>query len=369
LISIIILMVLGYIGFYIFTRLKLPSPVILGPFCLTAAVQLAGYCNLTLPQWMPLFLTIGVAISVTQNFDFKLKGIFLDFIITLGFSLILGLVGYRLLLNYGMEAQTAYFSSLPGGGIDLALIAMSYPGADPFRIILYQTIRFFAVVIFYPVIIRHLLKQKDKGRYIAKKMTGPLFHRDDRKKPEIACKVEEVKYFNPNANIFLIAVTFAFGYIMANILNRINFPGANYLGGMLATIIVFLGCKIKFQTKPSMSRKAAQFFKILTCGMLGLKINGESLIALSNEWPILIIQNIITILGCLLLGWVLYRLGRGDLMTCLLETAAGGVVPMAVMSEELGGDVIKVSLFQVLRILCIVILAPLILTWVIPLIS
>ena len=44
--------------------------------------------------------------------------------------------------------------------------------------------------------------------------------------------------------------------------------------------------------------------------------------------------------------------------THLLVTAPGGVLPMSIMAEEMGADVVKVSIFQVVRIIALVLLAP-----------
>lgn len=363
--AVIAILLSGYAGYYVFLKLKLPSPQILGPLTLTAIANLAGWMDMALPDWAPMFFTIGVAISVTQNFDLKFKGIFRSLLIVILYSLGVGMAAFSWLSFSGMSPQTAYFSAMPGGGADLALISMGFPGADPFRVVIYQTIRFFAVVVLYPILLHWLIAQKQKGGLIGRRMKGPVSLADKESMDALALyggPLRPAPLYKPltaPANDSLVCGILGIGFLFALGFKAIHFAGGNYLGGMAATILVLSIMKKKFGVKPTMDRHTSTFFKVASCSIIGMQVTWDSIRAFASEWPALIIMNLIIILSCLLLGWVFYRLGWGDFVTCMLETAPSGVLPMTVLAEEMKGDVVRIALFQLVRILAIVMAAPL----------
>ena len=79
---------------------------------------------------------------------------------------------------------------------------------------------------------------------------------------------------------------------------------------------------------------------------------------MGREWQVVLGTSGFILLSGVILGWIFYRLNRFDLVTSLLVTAPGGVLPMSIMAEEMGADVVKVSIFQVVRIIALVLLAP-----------
>jgi len=363
--AVIAILLSGYAGYYVFLKLKLPSPQILGPLTLTAIANLAGWMDMAMPAWAPMFFTIGVAISVTQNFDLKFNGIFRSLFIVILYSLGVGMAAFSWLSFSGMSPQTAYFSAMPGGGADLALISMGFPGADPFRVVIYQTIRFFAVVVLYPILLRWLIAQKQKGGLIGRRMKGPVNLADKESLDALVLyggPLRPAPLYKPltaPANDSLVCGILGIGFLFALGFKAIHFAGGNYLGGMAATILVLSVMKKKFGVKPTMDRHTSTFFKVASCSIIGMQVTWDSIRAFASEWPALIIMNLIIILSCLLLGWVFYRLGWGDFVTCMLETAPSGVLPMTVLAEEMKGDVVRIALFQLVRILAIVMAAPL----------
>lgn len=361
-IAVFAILLSGYIGYTVFLKLQLPSPPILGPLTATAIANLAGWMDFAIPAWAPIFFTIGVAIGVTQNFELKFKGLLRSLLIVILYSIGVGLVAFLYLSSYGMTPQTAYFSAMPGGGADLALISMGFKGADPFRIVLYQTIRFFAVIILYPVILRWLITQKEKGSSIGKRMKGPISLADTGQVHSLISNNVRKPYKTLTApvNDSLMCAILGLGFLFALGLKAVNFAGGNYLGGMAATILALSYFKGRLNIKPSMDRHTTTFFKVASCSIIGMQVTWDSICAFASEWPALIIMNLIIILSCLLLGWIFYRLGWGDFVTCMLETAPSGVLPMSVLAEEMKGDVVRISLFQLVRILAIVMAAPII---------
>ena len=365
-----LLLALGYGGFWLFSKLGLPSPPILGPLFLVAAVHLAGLFSFDgLPPNLTVLFTVGVAISVCQDFVFTGREGWPELLAVIVYSLLVGFAAFGILAGTGMEPATALFSSVPGGGTDLALIAMGFEGADSFRVVLYQTIRFFMVVLLYPVLVPRLLSL---ARYLDQRKTGKLTvpseaGADPERKgdvlisPEPALAEGPVKKYRSlpfYAHISLLVSIYCFGLFLAWVFNSLHINGGTYLGGMAAILIASPTLRCRFHIKPAMSRKTATFFKIGAMSLLGLSITWSSLTALVREWPAVLVTSVFIVLAGVVLGWIFYRLGRFDLVTSLLVTAPGGVLPMSIMAEEMGCDAVKVSLFQMLRIVVLVLLAP-----------
>ena len=375
--DLLVLLASGYAGFWLFKKLCLPSPPILGPLFFTAILNLSGLFGFAaLPRNLPMLFTVGVAISVCQDFSFNGKEGWPELITVIIYMFFVGLGAFGILAASGMDKATALFSAVPGGGTDLALIALGFAGADSFRIVLYQTIRFFLVVLCYPVLIPRLtalarrLEKKANPSPVSTVSAAPAssaageaatscgvaIHAE----PALAAAKPALRYRSlpPYANISLIIAIYILGLFLALLFNRLKINGGNYLGGMAAILFSSAALRRRFRVKPVMHRQAATFFKVGAMSFLGLSITWDSLSAMIREWPAVLSTSAFILLSDLILGWVFYRLGRFDLVTSLLVAAPGGVLPMSLLAEELGADVVKVSLFQVVRIIFLVLLAP-----------
>lgn len=384
--DLLLLLASGYAGFWSFKKLRLPSPPILGPLFFTAVLNLSGLVSFSgLPGNLSMLFTIGVAISVCQDFVFTGKEGWLELGVVIVYTFLIGLAAFGILAASGMDKATALFSSVPGGGTDLALIALGFEGADSFRIVLYQTIRFFLVVLCYPVLIPRLallserLRRKKAGRCGAFSAPPAAASAGAPAAPLEAVRLEDeedgvaieadpsksgkgpaLKYraLPAYANTSLMIAIYILGLFLALLFNRLRINGGTYLGGMAATMLSSGALRRRFRVKPAMGRKAATFFKIGAMSLLGLSITWDSLVAMGREWPVVLGTSGFILLSGVILGWIFYRLNRFDLVTSLLVTAPGGVLPMSIMAEEMGADVVKVSIFQVVRIIALVLLAP-----------
>lgn len=355
--NVIILLLFGHLGYFLFRRLNLPAPVVLGPLFFSAAYSLLSGNPVVIPEYIPMFFIVGVAISVTQNVQLNLRNALKSLLVVIFFSVVLGLIVFKMMLQFGMAPHTAYFSSMPGGGTDLALISLNFADADAFSVVLFQTIRFFLVLLVYPIILRWLLRQKGNDNFFGRRMINDLYFLGDNGESAYCTSGPVLRRLPFPSNEALVAFVLISGLAIALILKSINFSGYSYVGGMLSTIIVGGVLKKRYKTKIIMDRTIATFFKVAACSLLGLQMRAESLMGLMEIWPALVLMNVVTIVGCLILGWFFYRMGWSDLVTAILQTAPGGSVPMAVLAQDFNGHVVCVSFFQVIRIIFIVLLA------------
>jgi membrane AbrB-like protein len=78
--------------------------------------------------------------------------------------------------------------------------------------------------------------------------------------------------------------------------------------------------------------------------------------------PVILI-TLAMLAGSLSLGFLLHRMTGWNYPTCLLSTSLGGLSQMSIISEEMGADPLKVSILQTVRLVTILMVFPLLMTF------
>ncbi|WP_026297509.1 AbrB family transcriptional regulator [Paenibacillus daejeonensis] len=93
---------------------------------------------------------------------------------------------------------------------------------------------------------------------------------------------------------------------------------------------------------------------------IGLSFTREALIQIVRQLPTMIVLSILLMGLCMLLALLSMRLARIDLPTAMLSSVPGGLSQMVTLAEEMRGvNLTTVTVFQVVRVLLIVLLVPL----------
>jgi membrane AbrB-like protein len=95
---------------------------------------------------------------------------------------------------------------------------------------------------------------------------------------------------------------------------------------------------------------------------LGAQLTSETLSAVAGDWLAIAIVTVATLLISLAAGLLLSRATGLDRPTALLGLIAGGASGIVAMSDELGADARLVAFMQYLRVLIVVVTAPLVAT-------
>lgn len=137
---------------------------------------------------------------------------------------------------------------------------------------------------------------------------------------------------------------------------KLRVPAGALLGSMLAVAVYNL--VTDKAVIPYSLRVATQ---ILAGAYIGMRVNREALATLKTMiLPVAIIVLAMLTVN-LIVGFVLYKLTRLDLATCLFGAAPAGVVEMTLAGEALGADAPKVALMQLVRMFSVISLMPFIL--------
>lgn len=326
---------ISFVGWQVFRFIKIPGAAIVGPIFSIAVANIFGVVLEISPLMRPI-LAIIIGSFLGLSFKASPKGIVKRLVLVCGW-----LIGSSVITGYvinvaGVERATAMFAALPGGMAELSLVAMSF-GADPFLVALIQSTRLILMILVISVLAK---------RY----GTGNQGQEDE--KAEYNGEKEEIREVNHTKDwvvIFIIAFTIGFA------LEYINFNAGSIIGPIITTGLYSNYRKISLKPNNAV-RNIAQ---IGIGGLIGLKVTKASIIAIPSLLPALIIGNVLMIGSFLILSKVLEKITGWDKITCLLSTAPGGFTPISVLAIDLKADVSRVAIFHIIRLIVVVLFAPL----------
>ncbi len=147
---------------YLFSRLDLPLPWMIGPLIATALIGL-----LVKPVDIPTRTRPLGQVMVSAHVGLAFNAAALAAIVDHGLAILAvavatALIGFAmsgvLRRMTGTDHVTAFLASMPGGPLEMANLARQY-GGDPGPVVLAQTLRISAIVILVPAALYYLLHQ------------------------------------------------------------------------------------------------------------------------------------------------------------------------------------------------------------------
>lgn len=96
---------------------------------------------------------------------------------------------------------------------------------------------------------------------------------------------------------------------------------------------------------------------------LGQKINASVLHIFSENWLIILVMLLLSVAFSVLSGFVVWRYGKTDIVTSFFGTAPGGLSAMPSIAEEVGANTVIVGILQTIRILLVIGMIPLIISF------
>ena len=307
--------------------LRTPIPWMIGSMLAMASVQMAGAQFETLPGGREAGMVIvGVSLGLyfTAPVVREVATLWPWFVAlglaAIGFGALSGLVLARL---SGVDRATAYFSSMPGGASEMAMMGERH-GAAPDRVALAHSMRMLVVVTLVPVSI-----------------TLAGFHSTEDYRPVVIA-------FEPGGLALLLAIASTAGWVA----RRLGVPTA-YMIGPLALSIALTVSGITLSSVPTPLTNLAQV--LLGCA-LGARFD-RSFLATAPRFVAALVPSIAVMLAlAALVGWAI-GLGSGTYLgTALLAAAPGGIAEMAITAKVLRLGVAFVTAAHVVRYVVVVLL-------------
>ena len=255
-------------------------------------------------------------------------------------------VGYALHYYTGLDLATALLASAPGGVHDMALIAEDM-GANAAKVAAMQTLRIVVIISFMPLVIRALTR-KSRAVPAAGAAVGEVARDGVGAEESVLADPEPMAAKGPAfARTALFAAVGGFALYMTGI------PGGAMIGAVFGTIAgtMLVG--------PSYVPKNVRLVTRICAGaLIGSSIGMADILGLKEIILPATMLLVALFAACIGLGILIHKTCKLDLVTSLFASSAGGLVELALAADEMGGDAVKVSVLQMSRIVCVVVLAP-----------
>lgn len=150
-----------------------------------------------------------------------------------------------------------------------------------------------------------------------------------------------------------LLITFLVALIGALVAMKLKIPAGAMVGSMIAVAIFNIAFDCAY-----FPRDLKTMTQIISGLFIGCKITKYEIVSLKKSIKPAIINTVLILLSCLLMGVILYLFTDYSLATCTFATAPGSMVDMSIISMDMGADTSVVSVLQLVRLVTILCLFP-----------
>ncbi|MEL7566532.1 MAG: AbrB family transcriptional regulator [Dehalobacterium sp.] len=247
------------------------------------------------------------------------------------FSIIIGYIMHRLA---GISLTDSIIGGMPGGLSQMAVFCEEIPGADITVVTFMQTIRLLSTVFIVPFIVIHGLAGNPNSTFI----------------PQTTAYVGYVHFYPYWLPLLLLSTVLFSAWVAV----RIHLPTPYLMGPLLGTTFLVL------TGVPNI--KPPYFFSVLSQLCIGTYIGTNIKITNMKDWkklfPFFFLGSITLIIFSFGIGIMLNHVYHLTLIDAFLCTAPGGMAEMCLTALVVNGNVSLVSVYQLFRVIFILLVMP-----------
>lgn len=317
------------------TLLGFPSPLLFGGLLGGLVFALGSSREVTVPGWSftigqgIIGVTIGAVVDGETLAD--LGGdwpvVVVISVLTLALSV---MAGQLLRLHRGVSAVTASFSSVAGGASGMTAIAHDL-GADDRVVTVIQYLRVLVILLAMPAAVS-IVFNADAAASAAGSAT------------------------TVSGIVYTVAAV-GLGLVVGRLL---HLPSPALLGALLTAVTLAALPAFDGVAVPVGMQGAGY---VLIGVQVGLKFTAESLRAIGHMLPTALLVIAIIIATCAAFGVLLAELTGVSELDAYLATTPGGLYAVLATSADTGGNVTFVTAVQLIRLLLVLLAAPLLARW------
>ena len=337
--NIVYTLLVALIGYFIAKLLKLPAPAMIG-----SMIAVGAFNIITADAYMPTYLKmftqgiagifIGLQLKLDDMKNIKKMAKPIGLLILL-FTLNTFITGNIITLVTKMDITTALLSSVAGGVTDMSLISIDM-GADAATVALMQTSRLVSALLIFPMWI--------------------VFFSNKAKLPDYEDDVkldENRKKATAENKLWKVFVTILIALVAGYVGNLVKIPAGPLVFSMFTIML------LNNTTKLIYIKKEVKIVGQLFAGSLvGSTMNKETFMGM----PKLILPIIILLLSYWLVniiyGYVAHKHKYLDMKSALFASCPAGASDMALIASDLGADLAKIGLIQVVRLVYAIAVMP-----------
>lgn len=324
-ISIFITLFIGFIGWQIAKKIKLPAPAMLGSLFAVIVYNLI-FNKAYVPVEMKIFtksitgMFIGLTIKKEDIPGMKrlIKPIVLMLLLFTLNTILTGFVIHRIA---DIDILSAWLACIPGGVADISLLALDME-ANVAVVVFMQTARLVFTLGIFPIWIKFLTKNEPENV--------------DNDEGEMDNTVGKSN-FNMLLTIFIACVC---GYLGS----FLEFPASSIIFAMVG-VAAINNTKMKLYSKKNVKVVG----QIISGSLIALSVTLDMIIQLKD----LIVPMIILMIAYLMLnyvyGYICKRLKWLDYKTALFCLCPAGLTDLVLMSGELGADMKNTGIAHIVR--------------------
>ncbi len=325
----------GVAGGLLFKKLKVPSGAMVGAMFFVVVFNLLtdrGFFYSDIKTGVQIFSGALIGVKVGKDELRELKIIVKPLIFLLLGVVLLNLFFGVVLTRFTVfDVPTALFATAPGGVSDMALISEEL-GADSSYVAILQVFRLLIIFSFCPPIFKKLMNS-------GKVKTGAG-------SSDTAISVKKTDW----AKFCLLILVSA---VVGMIFYFLKITAGALIGGMVggALFTIFRG-KNKFPINIQTG------MQICSGSYLGTRLARDSLKSLDKLILPILIMTVAILAFIFITSWLINRFTDLDFATAMFASTPGGLQEMALLSEEMGADTLKVSVLQTCRLFFVVAFFP-----------
>lgn len=340
---VVITLLIGTLGGLLAKKCRIPAPFMIGSMLAVGIVSMSfGYVgaekSLKLFAQIVSGAYIGQTISRSDIVNLPKLWKAICGLMAL-FTLNMVMLGLVFIHYFHMDPVTAFLSCLPGGIMDVSLMAVDM-GAQADVVASLQSARLVSILLILPVWVKF---------WVSRSKHSQLSSEQSRESTGKQVKETIFSQKSLQNNGLILAVSGCCGLI--GLWTQIP------VGTLIFSLIGSSVLKMIKNTRQLSSgiRYAAQ---VIAGSIIGTSFTPESFGTIQQ----LIVPVILLLSSYLLInlfyGWLLYRRQVFDLQSALFATSPAGATDISLLAGDLGGDMVKIAEIQISRTLYTVIIMP-----------
>jgi len=356
-------MALGVAGWAAADRLRLPGASFLGPLLVVGAAAVLGLPQRGFPPWAVIAFQVtfgaflGCQADQTSVARIRSMGwpvaVAALWTIVSAFAIALLLAGLT-----ALDPTSSFLSVVPGGVAEMSAMSISM-GANTAVVASMQSLRAVATMVIVPLLSARQVAQSG-GHSVA--VPGPVLASAGSaiRAPLGQSDLDLVDTMEPPGRLVGGSTTVGWlasllvGLAGGLIFIYLQIPAGGILGAV-ATVTIGRIAGIGLQTPPPPLRLLA----LMGMGAhIGTSFSAETLVQLREIAFAAVLVTATTIGSGIVLAVALRKRFGLDATTAMLGCAPAGVSQMAIIAHETGGDVLVVTLLQLVRFMCCIFVLP-----------
>lgn len=330
---------IGAVGGALFWWLELPLAWMLGAmtFCAVAAMTgLPLVSHKGLRGWVVAALGVIVGSSFTPETLERAAQWPAGLAALSLYVFLLFLVGYVLMVRFGrVDGVTAFFAAMPGGINEMVRVAEEHD-ADISVVSLTHAVRIYTVVFLIPFYL-HFVVGHVVGSTVAATAEGAA----------------------SGGGILDVAIMIGCAVIGYPLARRLRLPGAPFIGPIALAATAYIEGWITLHPPV----EVIAFVQLLSGAMMGARFAGVSLRRLARIIVLAVVSAVFMLVAAVAASPLFSALTGAPPTGILLALVPGGFTEMGLVAISLGLDAALVAVFHILRVVYVIVLAPVLFRW------